>query len=326
MDLHKETFDPLVGTAFQASQPSVGSVSLNLAEIMVSKAATEESPFGFNLTYGLGPTADAVNGPDPGTTADNFFQYYLSGNMGGVTLDFGKFVTIAGAEVIETAPNWNYSRSFLFGLAIPFYHFGLRATIPVSDTFTLTGLLVNGWDNVVDNNGGKTFGVALNWKPSERFGIIQNIITGPETTGDNDTFRNLFDTIVTVGLSDFATFMVNFDYGSDQAFSIEGEGTDVNWVGVAAYLKLQAGMFSLTPRFEYFDDADGFRTGTVQKMKSFTLTPEIMFNDNLLTRFEYRHDWSTAASFSVGDAMIERARANGEKGLNGCPQVASEGI
>ena len=37
-------------------------------------------------------------------------------------MDFGKFVTSAGAEVIEAKDNWNYSRSLLFVNAIPYLH------------------------------------------------------------------------------------------------------------------------------------------------------------------------------------------------------------
>ena len=44
--------------------------------------------------------------------------------------DVGKFVTPIGAEVIESQDNWNYTRSILFGYAIPFYHVGVRATCP----------------------------------------------------------------------------------------------------------------------------------------------------------------------------------------------------
>ena len=36
----------------------------------------------------------------------------------GVQIDVGKFVTSAGAEVIESNANWNYSRSLLFAWAI----------------------------------------------------------------------------------------------------------------------------------------------------------------------------------------------------------------
>ena len=43
---------------------------------------------------------------------------------GKVQWDAGKFVTPIGAEVIESQDNWNYTRSILFGYAIPFYHLG----------------------------------------------------------------------------------------------------------------------------------------------------------------------------------------------------------
>ena len=76
----------------------------------------------------------------------------------GLQLDFGKFVTPMGAEVIETKDNWNYSRSLLFALAIPYYHAGLRATYNFSDKFAASAYLVNGWNDVVDNNHGKTIG------------------------------------------------------------------------------------------------------------------------------------------------------------------------
>jgi hypothetical protein len=55
-------------------------------------------------------------------------QSYLSylAPMGrGLQIDVGKFVTQHGAEVIEAKDNWNYSRSLLFALAIPYYHMGV---------------------------------------------------------------------------------------------------------------------------------------------------------------------------------------------------------
>ena len=58
--------------------------------------------------------------------------------------------------MIESQDNWNYSRSVLFGYAIPFYHVGLRATLPVTDKVSLAGYAVNGWNNGTEFNGKKT--------------------------------------------------------------------------------------------------------------------------------------------------------------------------
>ena len=71
----------------------------------------------------------------------------------GFEADLGKLVASAGAEVIEAKDNWNYSRSLLFAWAIPYCHFGLRTSMPVSKTETVGVQLVNGWNNVPKMGG-----------------------------------------------------------------------------------------------------------------------------------------------------------------------------
>ena len=57
-----------------------------------------------------------------------YVSYYAPVGKG-LTIDFGKFVTPLGNEVIEAKDNWNYSRGILFGYAIPFYHVGRAARV-----------------------------------------------------------------------------------------------------------------------------------------------------------------------------------------------------
>ncbi len=85
-----------------------------------------------------------------------FGEIALPGNL---TLDFGKFATTAGAEVIEANKNWLYSRSLLFN-AIPLLHTGVRANLKINDMLTLQGSVVNGWNNDPDLNAWKTIGLS----------------------------------------------------------------------------------------------------------------------------------------------------------------------
>ena len=63
-----------------------------------------------------------------------------------------------GAEVIESKDNYNYSRGLLFNYAIPLTHTGVKWDKGFMDGKLNTALgLVNGWDNLQDNNKGKTF-------------------------------------------------------------------------------------------------------------------------------------------------------------------------
>src|SRR5688572_3663338 len=80
------------------------------------------------------------------------FLAYAPDWAGGGSVKFGKFVTLLGAEVIEAPANPNFTRSFSFGYAIPFTHTGLLFSAPLGDMFSLSAGVVNGWDNVVDNN------------------------------------------------------------------------------------------------------------------------------------------------------------------------------
>jgi Putative beta-barrel porin-2, OmpL-like. bbp2 len=275
------------------------SLSLNLAEVALEKKPTSDSRVGFRLDLDYGPTATLVHAFEPGgeTTFQNIEQAYVSflAPAGkGLQLDFGKFVTWNGQEVIETKDNWNYSRGLLFAWAIPYYHTGLRAAYAVNDKVSVTGYLVNGWNNAVDNNTGKTIGGQVIYKPTGSLAIIENYTGGPEQTDDNDDWRHLSDTIVTYTVNKQVSVAANYDYAQDKV-----AGATVKWQGIAGYLRYQANdWFALSPRFEYFNDEDGFETGAVQKVKEATVTAEFKHKDGIIMRLEYRGDFSNTPFFT----------------------------
>jgi Putative beta-barrel porin-2, OmpL-like. bbp2 len=274
------------------------SFSLNLAELSLNKVPTADSRGGFRLDLDYGPTQDIVNAAEPGGTSifRNIGQVYLSylaPTRKGLQLDIGKFVTPHGAEVIKTKDNWNYSRSLLFALAIPYYHMGVRVTYPFTDKFTFAGYVVNGWNNVVDNNTGKTIGLQAVIKPAPAVTIVQNYMGGSEQTNADSNWRHLSDTTVTYDATSKLSFNGNYDYGQDKV-----AGATVKWQGVAGYLKVQPNSwFAFAPRAEYYQDKNGFTTGTTQKVKEVTLTGEIKHRDGVVMRIEYRRDFSNIPFF-----------------------------
>jgi len=132
-----------------------GEVRLNYVEMAFERKTSDRVALGFRADLGAGPTAKLVAAPEPGPSGLKYVQQaYLSVRApigSGLTVDAGKFVTPAGAEVIETQDNWNYSRSLLFAWAIPYYHAGVRASYAFNDKLTSTGFVLNGWNNVKDN-------------------------------------------------------------------------------------------------------------------------------------------------------------------------------
>jgi hypothetical protein len=281
-------------------------LSLNLLELAFEQKPSAESRLGFRADINFGPTTELVHAYEPGGAEifRSFEQAYLSylAPVGkGLQVDAGKFVTQHGAEVIESKDNWNYSRSLLFALAIPYYHVGLRATYPVSDKLTVAGFFVNGWNNAVENNGGKTFGVQALLKPHSRLTLVQNLMAGPEQVDDSSSTRWLSDTILTFNATSTLSLMLNYDHGTDTV-----AGTDVTWKGIAAYLRLQATpSWAISPRVEWLDDTDGFMTGTSQKVKEVTLTSEHKIDGGLLARLEYRRDFSDTEFFTKDGRLVK---------------------
>jgi putative OmpL-like beta-barrel porin-2 len=271
--------------------------SLNMAKLSLEHLP---DPVGFRVDLGFGRAFDLIHS---GEQAPEIFRYleqvYVSlkpKEAKGFEADFGEFVTSAGAEVIETKDNWNYSRSILFSYAIPYYHFGLRTSMPIGKSFTAGFQLVNGWNNIEDNNSGKTIGVTgVFTRP--KFTWSNNYYTGPENTGTNSGFRNLYDTTLLLTPSDKLNAYINFDYGHARRVL---SGID-RWIGVAGAVRVApTKWFAITPRAEYYYDATGFTTGTRQKLNEVTVTGEFKMAEGLLTRLEYRRDHSDVPFFDRG--------------------------
>ena len=298
---------------------------LNLIELIVDKAPdAAASRLGYHVSLGFGQAMNTVNSVENHDTsgATSFDQYlkeayasYLFKVGKGLQVDAGKFVTPAGAEVIEAKDNWNYSRGLLFAYAIPYYHYGLRAKYTFNDKFALTGYVMNGWNAVIDDNSGKTIGVSAAWTPNKKFGLTENYIGGPEGFNNNADWRHLSDTVVTFNPTAKLSLMGNVDYGrGDQTVNpVSLNNTTAWWSGIAGYLK-----YAVTPvvnaavRYEYFDDHNGFATavappfapvGSEQHFHEFTGTLERTVASHLITRLEFRRDMSNLAVFQKGQGF-----------------------
>lgn len=289
----------------------------NLAEARLT-LNHDPDPVGAHVDMIFGRANDLVNGPASASNGRYLEQAFMSlkpPKAKGLELDFGKFVTSAGAEVIESKDNWNYSRSLLFAWAIPYFHFGLRSSMPVSKTDTIGVQVVNGWNNVTTNNGGVTIGLTNAFvKPKYTWNL--NVYSGPSNANTQKGYRNLIDTTLLLTPNAKFNAYLNYDYGQNRD-AITGTGTtatgDANlnhWQGIAVAAHEQmTGTQALAARFEYFNDPQGYQTGTAQEVKEFTGTYEYKWAEGLLTRVEYRRDWSDKAFFHKGDSNLVDAQS-----------------
>lgn len=288
--------------------------SLNLVKLVLENKPNEASRLGFRTDLTFGPAADIIHASEPG--GSEIFKHiqqayisYLAPVGKGLQIDVGKYVTPHGYEVIETKDNWNYSRSFLFTLPLPYYHFGVRATYAFNDKVSLAVMMHNGYNNVVDNNTRRSFSLSSIIKPNSKLTIVNNYTVGPEQNDNKDDYRNLYDGSITYVIKPSVTFATNYFYLSDHirtSFTVGSGSTSitatnsigVHATGIVGYLHLQPKEnWAFTPRFEYYRDNDGFTTGLRQELKSLTLTGERVIKGGLITRLEYRRDFSNRDYF-----------------------------
>jgi hypothetical protein len=301
--------------------------TLDLAQLAISK--DEEGGIGFMTKLNFGRTsrfmASDWNGDGTFSNGTDNFELeeaYITYTMGigkGLGLKAGKFVTLLGAEVIESPLNYNISRSFMFGFAIPFTHTGALFTYPFTEAVSLSAGVVNGWDNVIDSNKGKTFLGNLTLKPLDVLTLSVNGTYGAEQPNSGGSQRGVLDVIATYNLNDYVAFVVNYDRGTETR--IAAGGSDALWQGVAGYVSIGGGLFnpnwepfSIAQRLEWFADEDGVRTGAQpagQDLWEATTTLKYKVTDNLHARLEYRHDGSSRKVFSqntfrVADGTVTR--------------------
>lgn len=294
------------GTANRVFDLKQNGMALQQIGLTVAKQPKEGLGGLVNVT--IGRDADVINAYGLGLGKKNkvdLTQAFAQYATGPWTVIGGKFVTMAGAEVIKSGANPNFSRSILFGYAIPFTHTGVRATYAFDDALSVMAGVNNGWDDFRDTNGGKTLELGMTYVPSKTYSLGAQAYTGKErvdgltNTGPEGT-RSLIDLVGTFNATEQLTFIVNYDYGTQKTAPLAGGGTGTaKWSGIAGYANYQINeQWRVSGRAEYFDDKDGYRTGVVQKWKEATLTVGYMPIKALEIRGEVRADSSNVASFA----------------------------
>lgn len=275
---------------------------------------------GFRLDMGYGATGNVVNGfpaagvptmvggaGSPAVTLGSAFlvqQAFASLTpVNNLTIDFGKFVTTAGAEVIEANKNWLYSRSLLF-FNIPLLHTGVRASYKVNDMVSVQAGVVNGWNGQgfeVAPAAAKTYEVNASFMLPMGVGIIPTIYVG--NTGSGST-RFLGDLVATYTLGNLG-LNLNFDYVHDKNALIDP------YIGVSVmghYVVSEH--LNVTARFEY-EQQKGVSGGPTQKNEEVTVGCALPFAGHYELRPEIRADFGSPSNFNESiDPTVMNVKGN----------------
>ncbi len=270
--------------------------------------------------YSAEPVWKATSGAGP--SGPTFWQNIQQANVAyvapigrGLTLDAGIFLSPIGPEGIAIKDQWNWSRSDLF-FGLPYYHSGVRATYPLSDRWTASLQLYNGWNSVLDVNiqlspaAQVTYNVTnkLTWNLLY-FGGVERPTNAPE----GQPWRNLFDTYLAFYPRPWLSTLFHFDAG----FEPNNFGTSA-WEAGAVYLRVQPRKWLyLAARGDvFFEQVAQNGAGSATPLfwagsrwvSSATAAVDVRPADNLSVRVEYRHDESEQALYFKGQVPTD---ANG---------------
>ena len=216
----------------------------------------------------------------------------------GLQTDFGKFASMLGYETNYAKDNQAFSRGYLFNF-LPFYHSGLRVTLPVTDTVSLLYMLTNGIQQTEEFNDFKSNHFAAIVTPTPAVTWTVNYYVGQEQPdgghpGGPDGFLRVFDTYVTVTPTSALTLGADVNYTTSE---VTTENPSMSLQGTGAYARYQVtDRAAIGVRYERLDD-EGLFGGIEQVLHEATLTVEHAFADGFLVRAEWRRDWSNARFF-----------------------------
>ena len=284
-------------------------IAVSNAEIAVTKAP---APVGFRVDLDFGPANDIVQGGVPGSLGNVGQAYltYIAPIGAGLTIDAGKFVTHMGQEGIKAKDDYNYSRSFLFALSIPYYHLGIRGSYPLTGTLTVCAHIYDSYNGPAVNSG-KTYGFQATYSPSSAISIIGNYLGGPALPDSvSKKFRNVVNLILSYQATDKLGLMLDAVYGQENLPA----GVAL-WKGAAAYARYALNEASaMTVRGELYSDPSGYTSGISQNLQEITLTYEYRPVTSLILRAEYRYDTSDGAAFDGENGPLSR-RNQGTLGI-----------
>jgi len=286
---------------------------LNALALVLDKPydpATFSAGFHTELLLGQDATVIKSNGFDLGSQADLPHLYVAlnvptaSGN--GLQFKVGRIPTLMGLEVIETGANPNWSEGNQFIYVENFTATGVSLETKFSQYVDLQLRVINGWDQVSDNNTRKSFIGRVGLYPDARTSLGIVGFWGPEEAGNNTADRYGAEALIWRKLGN-AQLWVQGDYGREQANAALPVPTqDAKWWAAGAWVTYDfSSTLGLALRGDYVNDENGartsgvygFPTNTGQKFGSGTATLNIRAWPNAVVRPEVRYDHSTLAAF-----------------------------
>ncbi|MFH2035599.1 MAG: outer membrane beta-barrel protein [Candidatus Zixiibacteriota bacterium] len=223
--------------------------------------------------------------------------------LGPVSFTFGKFNAPIGFELLDAPDMYQYSHALVFNYGLPTNITGMMASADFGYGLDWSLYIVNGWDQNVDLNTGKTIGSRFGWN-KDWGGIGFSFTYGADTEVEGD-HQTVFDWDMVFTPMSFWTIGGEFNFGNNAV----GDSNN-RWWGMLIMNHWDFnGWFGLTNRFDYFDDKNASRLGfgVIEKRKAITFAPTFNLGEGMGALFEFRYDFSDQEVFEDNDGNLQKS-------------------
>lgn len=260
-------------------------------------------------TYYLAETSTPTGGSGIGPQSAALWQMVQQAFVGyrlpvgsGLNVQAGLFLSPIGAEGMNVKDGWFYSRSNLF-FGFPSYHAGVRATYPITDKLTAAFMVMNGWNNVVDNNDEKTLHAQLSYAVPDVLAANLQYMVGverPNRAPEGRAWRHLFDLNATLTPTSWLGLQGQISGGVEP----NDFGTHGYFAAALAARIAPVEWFALSARGDFFYEKVASNSmgssaaifWPVEWVSSATASFELRPHEHVSFRLEYRHDQSAGDS------------------------------
>jgi hypothetical protein len=259
--------------------------------------------------YAGEPAIGTVSGP----SLSRFIQEAVAGYQISPSLwvDGGIFLSHIGMENFTSRDNPTYTRSLSFDFT-PAYESGVKLTWQATPRLSALLTVVNGWQNISENNQDKAVGMRFDYARSSSTTLSYYNFVGNEAASNR---LRVFNGVgFKSGLTPTFTLQGNFDYGTQQ--QAPGPGSSTWWsTGLTGKLQV-APVVGVSGRVERYQDQDQVivATGSPGGFKATTASVGVDFSPvgptRVLWRNELRGTWAGDAIFPNRSAPTGTSRTD----------------
>lgn len=224
------------------------------------------------LQFGTSVQSNYLGEPRVGQVSGPSVQQYVQEAFAGYRLgknfwvDGGIFFSNVGMEGFISRDQLTYSRALVSDYS-PYYSAGVRAVYTVSSKVTARLDVVNGWQNISENNSGKGAGIRLDYAPNANATLSYYNLFSDEAGTRLRTFNGVGAKVTSGRL----TVLGQVDVGT-QARPVGASGTS-SWYGLLGVARVQvAPAVALVGRVERYVDGDQVILSTGSRQAS-VVTP-----------------------------------------------------